>query len=170
MQNEIAFYQSPLGLLQIKNTGSCISGLLFVNSCKGDNINEQELSFAKPQSTVLQHCIKQLDEYFSGTRTAFTVETMQLGTAFQLTVWNELCNIPFGRTTSYLELSKKIGNVKAIRAVGTANGKNSIAIIVPCHRVIGSNGSLVGYAGELWRKQWLLEHEGKLANGVQPLF
>jgi methylated-DNA-[protein]-cysteine S-methyltransferase len=73
-------------------------------------------------------------------------------------------------TISYLELSKRIGNVKAIRAVGTANGNNSICIIVPCHRVIGSNGDLIGYGGDLWRKQWLLEHEGKIANGVQTLF
>ena len=170
MNNDIAYYQSPLGVLQIKNTGSCISELLFVNSCKGAKINEAERCLAKPQSPVLKNCIKQLDEYFSGKRTAFTVRTMQLGTEFQRLVWNELCNIPFGRTTSYLELSKRIGNVKATRAVGTANGNNSIAIIVPCHRVIGSNGNLVGYAGDLWRKQWLLEHEDKLANGVQTLF
>jgi methylated-DNA-[protein]-cysteine S-methyltransferase len=91
-------------------------------------------------------------------------------TVFQQEVWKELMNIPFGKTISYHELSKRIKNIKAIRAVGAANGNNSIAIIVPCHRVIGRNGDLVGYAGDLWRKQWLLEHEAKLENGVQMLF
>ena len=85
-------------------------------------------------------------------------------------MWEQLLKINYGKTISYLELSKRVGDAKAIRAVGTTNGKNQIAIIVPCHRVIGSDGSLTGYAGELWRKKWLLEHEGKYANGVQTLF
>lgn len=170
MNIEIAYYQSPLGALEIRSTGSAISDVLFVNSWKGAKINEAGLSFAKPKSVVIKNCIKQLNEYFAGKRTEFTLHTSQVGTEFQQTVWAELCRIPFGRTISYLELSKRIGNVKAIRAVGTANGNNSICIIVPCHRVIGSNGDLVGYGGDLWRKKWLLEHEGKIANGVQTLF
>ena len=170
MNIEIVYYQSPLGVLEIRSTGSAISDVLFINSWKGAKINESELNFTKPKSTVIKACIKQLNEYFAGTRTAFTMHTMQVGTEFQQTVWAELCNIPYGRTISYLELSKRIGNVKAIRAVGTANGNNSICIIVPCHRVIGINGDLVGYGGDLWRKKWLLEHEGKIANGVQTLF
>lgn len=170
MNIEIAYYQSPLGVLELRSTGSAISDVLFVNSWKGVKVNESELSLAAPTSPVIKACIKQLDEYFAGTRTSFNIHTMQVGTPFQQTVWTELCNIPYGRTISYLELSKRIGNVKAIRAVGTANGNNSICIIVPCHRVIGSNGELIGYGGDLWRKKWLLEHEGKMANGVQTLF
>ena len=170
MNIEIVYYQSPVGVLEIRSTGSAISDVLFVNSWKGAKLTESELSFVKPKSPVIKNCIKQLDEYFAGTRKEFTVHTLQVGTAFQQTVWKELCNIPYGRTISYLELSKRIGNVKAIRAVGTANGNNSISIIVPCHRVIGSNGDLIGYGGDLWRKKWLLEHEGKIANGVLTLF
>jgi methylated-DNA-[protein]-cysteine S-methyltransferase len=170
MNIEITYYQSPVGILEIRSTGSSISDVLFVNSWKGAKLIESELSFVKPKSPVIKNCIKQLDEYFAGTRTEFTIHTLQVGTDFQQTVWKELCNIPYGRTISYLELSKRIGNVKAIRAVGTANGNNSISIIVPCHRVIGSNGDLIGYGGDLWRKKWLLEHEGKIANGVLTLF
>lgn len=170
MNIEIVYYQSPLGVLEIRSTGSAISDVLFVNSWKGAKIIESELNFTKPRSAIIKSCIKQLDEYFAGIRTVFSIHLSQVGTEFQQTVWNELCRIPYGRTISYLELSKRIGNVKAIRAVGTANGNNSICIIVPCHRVIGSNGDLIGYGGDLWRKKWLLEHEGKYANGVQTLF
>ena len=170
MNVEIAYYQSPLGALEIRSTGSAISEILFVNSWKGAKINEAELSFVKPKSAIIKSCIKQLDEYFAGKRTEFTVHIAQVGTDFQQQVWTELCKIPYGRTISYMELSKRIGNVKAIRAVGTANGNNSICIIVPCHRVIGSNGELVGYGGDLWRKKWLLEYENKVANGVLTLF
>ena len=170
MNIEIGYYQSPLGALEIRSTGSAISDVLFVNSWKGAKVNEAELSFVKPKSPAIKACIKQLDEYFAGKRTEFNIHILQVGTEFQQTVWNELCRIPYGRTISYLELSKRIGNVKAIRAVGTANGNNSVCIIVPCHRVIGSNGELVGYGGDLWKKKWLLEHEGKIANGVQTLF
>ena len=170
MNIEIIYYQSPLGVLEIRSTGSAISDVLFVNSWKGATINEDELSFVAPKSVVSKSCIKQLDEYFAGTRTVFSIHTEQVGTAFQQTVWKALCDIPYGRTISYMELSKRIGNTKAIRAVGTANGNNSVSIIIPCHRVIGSNGDLVGYGGDLWRKKWLLDHEAKFANGVQTLF
>jgi len=115
-------------------------------------------------------CERQLTEYFDGDRTAFDFPFQQEGSAFQQQIWAELLKIPFGRTISYLKLSKRIQNVKAIRAIGTANGSNAISIVVPCHRVIGSNGDLTGYSGDLWRKKWLLDHEGKFANGVQTLF
>ncbi|HNU58810.1 MAG TPA: methylated-DNA--[protein]-cysteine S-methyltransferase, partial [Aquaticitalea sp.] len=108
---------------------------------------------------VLQRAVKQLDDYFQGKRTSFDFKINPKGTEFQKKVWRELCAIPFGKTMSYLELSKKLGDVKAIRAVASANAKNPIWIVVPCHRVIGSDGSLVGYAGGLYRKKWLLEHE-----------
>ena len=170
MNIEIVYYQSPLGVLEIRSNGNSISDVLFLNSWKGTKVNEEELNFVAPKSPVIKNCIKQLDEYFAGKRTVFNIHMAQVGTAFQQTVWKELCNIPYAKTISYLELSKRIGNVKAIRAVGTANGNNSICIIVPCHRVIGSNGSLVGYGGDLWRKKWLLEHEAKYAYGVQTLF
>jgi methylated-DNA-[protein]-cysteine S-methyltransferase len=170
MNTETAYYQSPVGILEIQGSGDSISAVLFVNSWKGTKLVEDELNFAKPQSAIIKNCMLQLDEYFAGTRTTFILDTVQPGTGFQQTVWKELCNIPYGHTISYLELSKRIGNVKAIRAVGTANGNNSISIIVPCHRVIGANGSLVGYGGDLWRKKWLLDHEAKNAHGVQTLF
>lgn len=118
----------------------------------------------------LADCEIQLCEYFAGNRSKFDIPISQKGTPFQEKVWEALLHIPYGRTVSYLELSKRIGDVKAIRAVGTTNGKNQVAIIVPCHRVIGSNGDLTGYAGELWRKRWLLEHEAKWSGGVQTLF
>jgi len=170
MDIETAYYLSPVGILEIQGNTDLISAVLFVNSWKGTKLVEDELNFAAPVSAAIKNCMQQLDEYFAGTRTVFTMEMIQAGTDFQQSVWKELCNIPYGRTISYLELSKRIGNVKAIRAVGTANGNNSISIIVPCHRVIGANGSLVGYGGDLWRKKWLLDHEAKNAHGIQTLF
>lgn len=101
----------------------------------------------------------QLLEYFAGSRTKFELSLDFQGSDFQVSVWEELLHIPFGQTLSYLALAKRMGNQKAIRAVAAANGKNTLNIVVPCHRVIGSNGSLTGYGGELWRKQWLLEFE-----------
>lgn len=170
MSSETAYYQSPVGILEVRSNEEAISALLFVNSWKGSQLVEDELNFTSPRSLVIQSCFTQLDEYFAGTRMQFSFPISQDGTVFQQSVWKELLNIPYGRTVSYLELSKRLGNVKAIRAVGTANGNNNISIVVPCHRVIGSNGSLVGYGGDLWRKKWLLEHEAKYANGVQTLF
>ena len=107
-------------------------------------------------------CKQQLEEYFNGKRKTFSLPLDFEGTAFQEKIWNELLKIPFGKTISYLELAMQHGDVKAIRAVGAANGKNPIAVIVPCHRVIGAGGELVGYAGGLHRKKWLLELEGSL--------
>lgn len=171
MEIKTTYYKCPLGVLEIRSNGNAISHVLFANSeWKGRQLDEAAVNFAAPQSTLIKKCIAQLDEYFGGKRFVFDITIEQEGTAFQKSVWNELTNIPYGKTISYLELSKRLGNVKAIRAVGTANGNNNVSIIVPCHRVIGSNGSLVGYGGDLWRKQWLLEHEGKFGNGVQMLF
>ena len=109
--------------------------------------------------SVLEDAVYQFKEYFEGTRTQFDLLLNPFGTDFQKKVWNALLEIPYGKTISYLELSKRLGDVKAIRAVAAANGKNPLWIVVPCHRVIGSNGDLVGYAGGLHRKKWLLEHE-----------
>ena len=119
---------------------------------------------------MLINCVEQLIQYFNGQRRVFDLPLNQTGTAFQQDVWSLLTQIPFGKTISYLDLARKTGDTKATRAVANANGRNNIAIIVPCHRVIGSTGELTGYAGGLWRKKWLLELEAKVAHGVQTLF
>ena len=105
-----------------------------------------------------------------GKRRTFDIPVYQEGTAFQQTVWGELLNIPFGKTISYLELAKRLDDIKVVRAAASTSGKNKIAIIIPCHRVIGSDKSLVGYGGGLWRKKWLLQHEFRVTHGVQTLF
>ncbi len=170
MEQHTAYINSPVGILEIKTTGDTLNALLFINSWKGPKLLEDEIHYDTALPTYTTHCIQQLKEYFNGSRKKFDLNLSQEGTTFQLKVWNELLNIDYGKTISYLQLSKRIGDVKAIRAVGTTNGKNNISIIVPCHRVIGSNGTLVGYGGDLWRKKWLLEHENKWGNGVQQLF
>lgn len=170
MNIEQTYYRSPIGTIFIKSLDDAIAEILFVNTYKGVKVNEDEIDFTPSQSPVINNCIKQLEEYFSGKRKEFDLKLSNAGTVFQQEVWTELMNIPYGKNISYLDLSKRINNVKAIRAVGTANGSNNICIIVPCHRVIGSNGSLVGYGGDLWRKKWLLDHEAKFAHGVQSLF
>lgn len=164
------YYHSPVGLLKIIIHDGFITEIIF--SEEGNEINTDHLEENVPteNNAVFKVCTKQLDEYFAGKRTIFDLPIKQTGTYFQQNVWNELVKIPFGKTISYLQLSQRIGNVKSIRAVGTANGRNNLSIVVPCHRVIGSDGSLTGYAGGLWRKQWLLEHENKYANGVNLLF
>jgi methylated-DNA-[protein]-cysteine S-methyltransferase len=155
-----ACYQSPVGTITITENNGLIESVSF----------QEEAELCNDQSPVIEKCITQLDEYFSGKRKDFDLPLGQKGTEFQKRVWDALSTIPYGKTTSYLALSKQLGDVKAIRAVGTANGRNNLAIIVPCHRVIGSDSSLTGYAGGLWRKKWLLEHEGKHANGLLKLF
>jgi methylated-DNA-[protein]-cysteine S-methyltransferase len=146
-----AYYDSPVGIIEITGTEEGISSLIFVES-KND---EEEYP------DCIKNCLEQLDEYFEGKRKEFNVKLMVEGTEFQKSVWNKLRNIPYGKTASYKDIAQEIGNEKAVRAVGSTNGKNPISIIVPCHRVIGANGKLTGYAGGLWRKEWLLEHEAK---------
>ena len=170
MATEIIYYRSPLGILEIRSDEDAITHLLFVNSMKGKKVDESELQYDLPKLPITKECIKQLEEYFEGKRTIFDLHIELAGTDFRKKVWQALLNIPYGKTISYMQLSKNIGDVKAIRAVGTANGANPVSIIVPCHRVIGSNGDLTGYGGDLWRKKWLLEHEAKYGNGVQTLF
>ena len=170
MEEHKAYYHSPVGILEIRTSGDILNAVVYLNSWKGPAINENDVVTETDLSVIAAETIKQLKEYFGGTRKKFDIPIQQNGTVFQLKVWNALLNISYGRTISYLQLSKNIGDVKAIRAVGTTNGKNSINIIVPCHRVIGSNGDLVGYGGDLWRKKWLLDHEARFENGVQTLF
>jgi methylated-DNA-[protein]-cysteine S-methyltransferase len=167
---ETVFYKSPVGALQIVATEKGINCVSFVNKSGYAVTDELSIVYNLATSPLLIKCVRQLDAYFAGSLHGFELEITQTGTPFQQQVWNQLVNIPFGKTISYLALSKKIGNVKSIRAVGMANGRNRVAIIVPCHRVIGSDGSLVGYAGDLWRKKWLLDHEAGFAHGVQQLF
>jgi methylated-DNA-[protein]-cysteine S-methyltransferase len=152
-------YHSPIGLLKLQSTNEYLTAVLFMEE-EGQNEKEQT-------TEILHWCREQLDEYFSGKRKHFDLPVSQDGTTFQKNVWNHLSKIPYGKTISYSDLSKQTGNVKAIRAVAAANGKNKVAIIIPCHRVIGSNEKLVGYAGGLWRKKWLLEHEARHHSGVQ---
>jgi methylated-DNA-[protein]-cysteine S-methyltransferase len=159
-----AFCASPVGLLQVKATESAIKEVQFFSA------ENKKIPLPPNPPPVIKQCITELDEYFAGTRTVFEVALAPDGTPFQQQVWETLLQIEFGKQSSYLLQSKKLGNVKAIRAMASANGKNPIAIIIPCHRVIGSNQTLVGYAGGLWRKKWLLEHEAKLYSGVQTLF
>ncbi|MBX2924531.1 MAG: methylated-DNA--[protein]-cysteine S-methyltransferase [Chitinophagaceae bacterium] len=166
---QTTYYDSPVGLLEIKADDEGIHAILFVNAWKGPKLDTEQLSQSTSGNVHINTCILQLKEYFEGVRKSFDFPFSQQGTAFQQKVWAALLDIPYGKTISYMELSKRIGDPKAIRAVGTTNGKNQISIVVPCHRVIGANGSLVGYGGDLWRKKWLLDHEAKFGSGVQTL-
>ena len=146
---QTVFINSPLGITKIVGDENGISIISI--------LQEGEVSAKIPKE--LKEAVQQLQEYFERKRSDFNFKLNPKGTEFQQKVWQGLLEIPFGKTMSYLELSKKLGDVKAIRAVASANGKNPLWIVIPCHRVIGTDGSLTGYAGGLWRKKWLLEHE-----------
>ena len=148
-----SYYQSEIGLLEIVGTEEGIKSVSFVEDGPTDNFE------AHP---CLKECVKQLDQYFRGGRQEFSLKLAPSGTAFQKKVWRQLEKIPYGKTVSYLDIAKSIGQKKAVRAVGSANGRNKIVIIIPCHRVLGSHGQLTGYGGGLWRKEWLLKHEKAL--------
>jgi len=148
--NETTYYKTPIGTAKIVGNELGIQSITVIDE-------KMETSTNIPP--YLQECIQQLNEYFNKIRTTFNLKLNPQGTDFQKRVWKELLNVPHGKTRSYLEQSKKLGDVKAIRAVASANGKNPIWIVIPCHRIIGSDGSLTGYAGGLWRKKWLLELE-----------
>ncbi|NMB98275.1 MAG: methylated-DNA--[protein]-cysteine S-methyltransferase [Clostridiaceae bacterium] len=157
------FYSSPIGLIKITGIESGILGVEFTDTKDQVNMNRvaedlPEQIEGLPEQVII--CREQLDEYFKGKRRNFSLDIVfTKGTDFQKKVWKALLKIPYGKTSSYGEIAKAINNEKAARAVGNANNKNPISIIIPCHRVIGSNGRLVGYGGGLWRKKWLLEHE-----------
>lgn len=150
--NGLAYYTSPVGDLLIESEEGKICT---VNFLKEEKKEERSTS-------VIEQCIFELDEYFYKGRKFFDVELSLRGTEFQKRVWNELLTIPYGRTISYEALAIRLGNIKSIRAVGLANGQNPIAIIIPCHRVIGKGGTLVGYGGGVENKEWLLNHEGAI--------
>ena len=149
-------FNSPIGVVRITGDDELIHGIEFLDS---DNCT------AKSESPAIEKCIRQLDEYCSGSRKEFSVPVKLDGSDFQKRIWNLLMKIPYGQTISYLELAVRAGNRNVIRAAGHANGANKLPIIIPCHRVIGSNGNLIGYAGGLWRKEWLLRLE---RNESQP--
>ena len=156
---QACFIKTPLGIAKIIGDENGITEVTILNS------EEPETDIIPIE---LEDAVIQLGEYFNGNRQNFELKLNPIGTNFQKSVWNELLKIPYGKTVSYLELSKQLNDVKAIRAVANANGKNPLWIIIPCHRVIGSDGSLTGYAGGLHRKKWLLKHESPIKQ--QSLF
>ncbi len=158
-------YTSPIGRIKITADNDCIQTILFLEE-QDQSVNKLE----NESPPVIHQCIDELIEYFNGSRTKFTVPIHQSGTDFQQKVWKELYEVPYAKTMSYAELAKKLGDPKVIRAAASANGKNKIAIIVPCHRIIGSDKNLTGYAWGLARKKWLLQHEFRIGLGIQTLF
>jgi methylated-DNA-[protein]-cysteine S-methyltransferase len=156
--NTTTYYQSPLGWIEIQASHDAIRSVVFCNERKNGESNDLE---------ILTECVRQLDEYFNGQRTVFDLPVKQEGTRFRQSVWNALTDIPFGKTVSYGDVAKMLNHPKSVRAVGAANGKNKVWLIVPCHRVIGANGSLTGYAGGVERKKWLLDHEAKISLGFE---
>lgn len=154
-----AIINTPLGYTQIEGDEHGIKSII---------VGDEEFELTENIPEELEACVLQLNNYFQGDLKEFNFKMNPNGTEFQKRVWDGLLKIPYGKTVSYLELSKQLGDVKAIRAVANANGKNPIWIAVPCHRVIGSDGSLTGYAGGLHRKKWLLDHENPVKQ--QSLF
>jgi methylated-DNA-[protein]-cysteine S-methyltransferase len=159
----LTYYDSPLGKLKITADENAVKSIHFILDIDGVEL-EQEV----PNET-LEKCVHELNQYFKGELQDFSVNIDPDGTEFQKRVWNELLKIPYGKTISYLKLSRELGNERSIRAVARANGDNKIPIIIPCHRVIGSDKSLVGYSGGVWRKKWLLEHEAAVINNEKQL-
>lgn len=153
IQKYYYYYDSPIGILEIGTTEDELISILYVDE-KRKNTEQPE---------ILKETINQIQEYFNGTRKKFDIKFKLKGTEFQEKVWNALTDIPYGDTVSYKYIATKIGNEKAVRAVGNTNGRNIINIVVPCHRVIGANKSLTGYGGGLDKKSWLLKHEEKFS-------
>lgn len=157
--NQTAYYKTPIGTAKIVGDKNGISAI---------TVMDDAIKKSAEIPDILRDCVQQLDEYFKGSRKKFDLKLNPKGTDFQKRVWKELLFVSYGKTRTYLEQAKQLGDVKAIRAVASANGKNPIWIVIPCHRIIGSDGSLTGYAGGIWRKKWLLEHENPSAQ--QSLF
>ncbi len=152
MDSYTAILKTPIGALAVSGSEAGVSEIRFLDEP------------APPSDAIppeLAEGVRQLTEYFAGQRREFTFELAPRGTPFERRVWAHVLEIPFGETRTYMQIAEALGDPKAIRAVGRANGRNPLPIVVPCHRVIGSGGDLVGYAGGLWRKEWLLTHEGR---------
>ncbi|MDR9418600.1 methylated-DNA--[protein]-cysteine S-methyltransferase [Gracilimonas sp.] len=147
----VSYLESPIGYLRILSNGNAITEIKFMDS---DGPEDPD--------THTESARTQLREYFSGTRDTFQLDLQPQGTEFEQKVWEKLLEIPTGSTVTYGTIAQRIGDSKASQAVGRANGKNPIAVVIPCHRVIGSDNKLIGYAGGLKRKEWLLKHEGAL--------
>ena len=157
----IAYCQTPVGVTKITEENNFIVAI---------SVLDGDFEITPAETPLLEKAIKQLDEYFAGERKIFDLPIRQPGSDFQQQVWAQLLKIEYGKTITYLQQSKLMNNPLAIRAIAAANGKNDLWVVVPCHRVIGSDGSLTGYAGGIWRKKWLLDHETKILYGVQTLF
>jgi len=158
----VAVIQTPVGIVRITEEDGYITYVHFIN---------EEVELIAPGTPLLKLAVKQLNEYFTGERLDFDLPIKQQGSDFQQEVWQCLMTIKYGKTISYAHQSKLMNNPLAIRAIASANGKNNLAIVVPCHRVIGSDGSLTGYASGVWRKKWLLEHEARVnGTGQTTLF
>lgn len=156
MNNFTTYLKTQIGTLKISADDKAVNSILFVfDDTEMPPVNENE---------VLLEGKKQLAEYFAGKRKEFDFPVFQEGTEFQNKVWTIVTTVPFGHTASYMDIAKAIGDKGAIRAVGTANGRNQLSIVMPCHRIIGSDGSLTGYAGGMWRKKWLLDHEKQFSD------
>jgi methylated-DNA-[protein]-cysteine S-methyltransferase len=152
-----AHYESPIGWIEIEGGSAGVSALNFVEAARiAGSVRRTEAPLPAPMA----ECLTQLDEYFRGRRKSFSVKLDLHGTEFQKRVWAKLLAVEFGKTTTYKTLAAAVGNLASTRAVGGANHRNPVSIIVPCHRVVGSDGRLTGYGGGLWRKDWLLRHEG----------
>ncbi len=147
-----ALFRSPIGFLEVVGTEE---GIVSIEFSDGRAVP------AGPPAPCLKECFRQLEEYFDGRRRAFSLRLDLRGTPFQKRVWDELLKVPFGRTVAYRDVAAALGNSRATRAVGGANHRNPVSIVVPCHRVVGADGGLTGYGGGLWRKEWLLAHEKK---------
>jgi len=154
MQREAGYYNSPIGWIEIIEDGNSVTYLRFLDQI-------EHIDHEAKNSRLISIVISQLEEYFNNKRRVFDLPVHISGTDFQEKVWKQLLQIPYGTYKTYGKIATELGTKKCVRAVGNANGKNPIAIIVPCHRVIGENNKLVGYAGGLWRKKWLLEHEAE---------
>jgi len=150
---ETAYYKTPLGVARLTEEDGFITSVYLL---------DEEVEIKPPVTPLLKKAAQQLDEYFAGTRKVFDLPLKQQGSNFQQGVWEQLSKIPYGTTISYLRQSKLLNNPLGIRAIASANGKNHLVIVVPCHRVIGADGSLTGFGCGLWRKKWLLEHEARV--------
>jgi len=147
------YYPTPIGYVRITENDGFITSIYMLDG---------EFETHPPETPLLKKAVQQLDEYFRGERKDFDLPIKQQGSDFQQQVWDELSKIEYGKTISYLDQSKRMNNPLGIRAIAAANGKNPLIIVVPCHRVIGSDGNLIGFGAGLWRKKWLLEHEAKV--------
>jgi methylated-DNA-[protein]-cysteine S-methyltransferase len=155
MPEFVGYYQCPIGTIVIKANSEGVISCSIMNK-------EVDTPTPSTSSIIIDNAIQQFDEYFHKKRKQFNLPLQMKGTAFQVAVWKAVAEVPYGKTASYSDIASKVDSVGSVRAVGAANGKNPLWIIVPCHRIVGADGSLTGYAGGLWRKKWLLEHEGAL--------